>query len=263
MNCKIYFIILILALPFVDASYITLQTTISSSNNLVSISTTNKGDEPAYNIQLTLISPALEQSSGLKQSLGINEELKEEFDIDSSALLPGSYPLILITGYTDANNYPFSAISVASLVNKQATNAGLVLAMQPIKLSSSSKLKLEIKNLDNLDKQITARIIVPKELTIEEPKTMLLKARDSSKLSFSIKDFSARPDSSYAVFAIIEYESNNKHYSSISPSTVAIAKSIGIPTSLLTSSLAILLAIFIAYKIRKKHESKHSNPDTK
>ena len=133
--------------------------------------------------------------------------------------------------------------------------------MKPIKLSGSNNLKLNIKNLDNIEKKVTAKIIVPKELTIEEEKQVSLASRDESSLSFSIEDFSARPNSNYAIFAIAEYEKDGKHYSSILPSNILIEKTIGISPKILVASLVVLLAIFMIYKLRKKNESKHSYPD--
>jgi hypothetical protein len=215
------------------------------------VSITNKGDEPAYNVHPSLISP-IAASSDTKQRLEINEKLTVSFSIDQSGSLPGTYPVILNIDYADANNYPFSAIATSTWVNKVATSPGLIMALEPIKLSGSNKLKLSIKNLDNYKKDIEIKIIAPKELTVEESRQSSLEARSSSKLSFKIEDFSARPDSTYAIFAVAEYDKDGKHYTSITSSPVKIVKGLNIPISILSVSLAVLLIVYIAYKLRKR-----------
>lgn len=254
---------MIILLPFADATYITLQTSLQSSQGESSITITNKGDEPAYNLQLTLTSPSSIEKSEPKPSLDVNEEFSTIIRTGSSGLLPGTYPLILNIDYTDGNSYPFSAISVSLFNNKEATNPGLVTAIEPVTLSGSDKIKLKIKNLDETDKKLKIRIIVPKEITAEDEKLLPLAARDEASASFRIKDFSARPNSVYAVFAIIEYEQDGRHYTSISPTSVSIVKSLNVPANILITSLAVLLAIYIIYRVRRKNESKHSHPDIK
>lgn len=262
MKPRLLLLILLSILPMANASYITLETAIATSPSSVSVSITNKGDEPAYNVQPSLISPVA-ASSDAKQRLEINEKQTSMFDIELSDSLPGTYPVILNIDYADANNYPFSAIATSTLVNKVATSPGLIMVLEPIKLSDSNKLKLSVKNLDDYKKDIKIKIIVPKELTVEDSKQLSLEARSSGKLSFKIEDFSARPESTYAVFAVAEYDKDGKHYTSITSSPVKIVKGLNIPISILSISLAALLIIYIVYKIRKKNESKHNHPDTK
>lgn len=263
MKPKLVILIFLLLLPIVYASYITIQTTIYSTKDTVNIMAINKGDEPAYNVHPILISPLTSTKAETEQKLDVDEQLKQSFSVDTANLLPGIYPLILNIEYTDANNYPFTAISATTFTYKESTNPGLILSLPSIKLSGSNKLKLSIKSLDEQAKDIKARIVGPKELTIEEPRQLSLAGRNSATLSFKITDFSARPDSVYAVFAIAEYEKDGKHFTSIMPTTVKITKGINIPTSLLIASLAILLAVFVVYKLKKKNESKHSHTDIK
>ncbi len=251
-----------LIISYAGASYITLETAIVTNPNSISVSITNKGDEPAYNVQPSLLSPIV-ASIAVKQRLEINEKQTSMFDIELPDALPGTYPVILNIDYADANNYPFSAIATSTFINKESTNPGLIMALEPIKLSGSNKLKLSVKNLDDYKKDIEIMIIAPKELTVEDRKQLSLKARASDKPSFKIEDFSARPDSTYAVFAIAEYDKDGRHYTSITSSTVKIVKRLNIPISILSISLAVLLVIYIVYKVRKRNESKHNHPDTK
>lgn len=256
----ILILIILILLPYAQATYITLRTTLISNQDSIFISTTNNGDESAYNLQVTLATPTNTLNSDIQKELRVSGYLNETFKLQPASLLPGSYPLIITIDYTDANNYPFSAISTAIYNNKESTRPGLILSMPAIDISGSKKLKLEIKNLDDYDKEVTARIIVPKELSISSQQSIKIKGKDSSSLSFNVKDFAARPDSSYAIFAIAEYEKDSRHYTAVYSSNVKIVKSLNIPTYLLILPLAILLVIFIIYWLKKrKHESKHSD----
>ncbi len=262
MNFRLLTLMLIflLSIQLASASFITLETEISSLENSAAISITNKGDEPAYNLQPELLYPTSSKIS-LSQKIGINEEINFSLPIDPSSLVPGSYPLVLSISYTDANNYPFTAIATSIYSNKDKTDPGLVLLLNPVKLSGNGKLKLSIKNLDDFEKEVKVRIIVPKEITIEEENIIKLAGRSSRKISFDIKDFSARPESTYAIFAIAEFDYNGKHHTAIAASSIKIVKGINLPSNLLIFSLLILTGLFILLKLRRKDESKHSNPD--
>ena len=107
-------IIIALTIPLVSASYISIQSSITVTENETIISVTNFGDEAAYNIQLSLDVNNKRMISNIKEQLNIQKSFEWNAPLSVKPKNPGKYPLILTTNYQDANSYPFSAISVST-----------------------------------------------------------------------------------------------------------------------------------------------------
>ena len=248
-------LLFLLLIPIAAASYISIQSSITTTENETTITVTNLGDEPAYDVQLSLDINNQKAISSIKKQLNIKEifEWREPLTITLKNL--GRYPLILITNYQDANSYPFSAISVSAFDYKQATISDIVAKIENIELSEKGKLMLTIKNLADTPKNLNIKLIIPKELTIDKDKLALnLESKSEQTISFEIKKFSALTGSSYAVFAVIEYDENELHYTTVTNGVVKIIekKNLLNNQNLLISVLVILIIIFIYFQFKKK-----------
>jgi hypothetical protein len=235
------------------ASFLTIKTDVQQSGNVTLVTITNAGDEPAYDVQTVLDAFGIETESSLQEILGVNSSFQVLLQMHSADVIPGTYPMIVTTHYSDANKYPFSAVSAVLIGKGDKTRANLALVLPSIELSGEKKLKFEIKNMDDHPKQVNARIIASKELSVTGPESIDVPGKSAGSVSFKIKDIAARPGSNYAVFAIAEFEHNGKHYAAIMPTHVKIVPSLGIPTYLLMSSLAAFIALFVIYKVRRRN----------
>ena len=115
-----------------------------------------------------------------------------------------------------------------------------------------------MKNLDEQEKDVTVRLIVPKEISSQEPSTKItLGAREEKNLFFLISNFSALVGAKYPIYALMEYDDNDKHYAVSSKSTVEIIEKkklsssyrfilIGIPVGLL-----LIYSLYIIIRKRK------------
>ncbi len=254
---RLIILLMLLLVPIASASYITITTTITSNQDDIDLSISNHGDEPAYNVQATIKLLDIEQSSDIKSQLNINEFFKPNFKIDTKSFaLPGSYPVIAIIDYSDANGYKFSALSSSIYINEKATISKINLAMQPIELSKSGKIKLTLKNLDSKEKNLDVELITPRELTIDNNKiSTQLSSKEEKTLKFEIQNFAARPGSSYAVFAVSNFEENNQHFSSLTSTTIKITsgtKLFSARSLLILLVILIVVAIFFQFFRRKK-----------
>ena len=248
-------LIILLIIPIVTASYISIQSSITIGKNETRISLTNYGDESAYNVQLILEVNNKKTVSDIKSQLGIQESFEWNAPLTLKPENPGKYPLILTTSYQDANSYPFSAISVSAFDYEQSTISDIAAKMDSIELSNKKTLKLTIKNLAETAKDVNIKLVVPKELSADKDKLSLsLPAKTEKAVNFEIKKFSALTGSSYNVFAIIEYDENNEHYTTITNALITVVEKKNIFTNqnLLIALLVILVIIFIYFQFRKK-----------
>lgn len=251
----LFLLVMLMVIPIVTASYISIQSAITAADNKVIIKVTNLGDEAAYSVQLGLEANNEKTASSIKNQLRVRESFEWGAPLNFESKNPGKYPLILTISYQDANSYPFSAISVSSLDYKQATISDIAAAIKNIELSDKGMLELKIKNTGESAKDANIRLIAPKELTANKDKlSEKLPAKSEMPVDFEIEKFSALTGSSYAVFAVVEYDEGGKHYTSTATGVVKITakKNIFTNQNLLIMLLAILIAIFIYFQFKKK-----------
>ena len=246
-------LVIIAILPIVTASYISIQSSITTTEDGTMIKVTNLGDEAAYNVQLSLDINNKKTISSVKERLDIQKSFEWKVPLAAKLKNPGKYPLILTTNYQDVNSYPFSAISVSAFDYKQGTISDIASKINNIELSDEGTLELTIKNLAETAKNIDIRLIVPKELTADKDKLRVkLPAKRQTTINFEIEKFSALTGSSYVVFAVIEYNEDNMHYTAMSSGVVKIIEKVGIniKNNFLFITLAILIIIFVFLRIK-------------
>lgn len=222
-----FFFVLLQSMGIAQGSFISMETKTSATfeeNKLaVKVNVTNKGDEPAYNVQVGVDANDKIASTPMKDVLQINEThtVETTFDMDIQAV--GRYPLIITVDYTDLNQYPFSAISSSYFVYKEDVSPKVHGRIDNVGISGSGKLVLILKNLLDARKKVRVKLIVPRELSVPEPiKDIELDSKSEKEMRFDIKNFSALAGSSYQVFAVTGYEDNNKHYTVTIPGVVKI-----------------------------------------
>jgi len=217
---------------------------------------TNEGDEAAHNIQVGFEVQGLDWSSNVLPVLEPNTpqtfEHQWELDLDS----PGVYPLIARIDYQDAAGYPLSAVAVNPFTYIEATRSDLFGEMESISLTGEKKMNLVLTNSAQMDVDVLIRMVTPRELTIEPEQTqVLIAARSKSSHRFKLSNFSALAGASYPIWAVVEYDRQDRHYNFVSSTVVNIQA----PSNLFKDywwiwiGLALLLiSIFLCKNLKKK-----------
>ena len=236
---------------------------ISSSNKVqyeggkleFSINVTNKGDESAFNVQITCEVRGKVISSEIREELGVDESFQQTLATDITIENPGRYPAIVTVSYTDSNQYPFSAISVPTFINQEGTAPKTLGILRGDEFSSRGSTELVLKNLDNQPKKVQIRFVLPKELSSSDlNREVSLGPNSEEKIIFDMKNFSALPGSNYPVYALLEYDLNEKHYSSSAVGMVKIVKKdlIKENKNILIGVAVLLGLVFIFINVRSK-----------
>jgi len=253
-------LLVLLFASFASASYITMSTTTSvkavDNNAEIDISTVNKGDESAHNVQFVAKIGEKIIVSDIKNLLNVNERFEWKHSLEHDFDMPGSYALTLTTNYQDANAYPFSAISM-NFVNYQENVVSEVFGtVDSIELGKKSKLKLKIKNNGNTPKDVKVTLHAPKELSIMESElSVSVDAGTQKELTTSIESFSALPGSSYVVFAVMEYDEAGRHYANSASGIIRVIEQKRVflmPYWLIISTIVVLTAFFILLQFKGK-----------
>ena len=241
------------------AGYISMQTKIQGTlegNKLhVSAEVTNRGDESAYNVQISAQVAGNSVTSAVTEVVGVEETISQSLTIDVAFAKPGHYPLLVTIHYTDANQYRFSALNLLSIVNQQATAANILGVLKGDQLGSKGSVALKVKNLDNHPKTVQLHFILPQELsTPDVEKTFTLGPHEEVDFSLEVNNFSALPGSSYPVYALLEYELDDRHFMTSASSTVEIITEDLLLTNrtLFIGAGIVLAIIFIYVNVRSK-----------
>jgi hypothetical protein len=222
----------------------------------------NSGDEAAYNVQISLITDSFKTDQAYVGNLDPNVPFEEDLNITrTKEIFSGSYPLVVMTDYTDANSYPFSSVSQNYIIYKTRTGSKVSGTFSELNLTGkeSKKLVLTLRNLDNAPHDVKVKLFIPRELKVlNEDRNLSIESKEEKTLDFDISSFSALAGSSYVVLASLEYEQDGLHYSSFAQNIVSIVEkkspSIAptIPFWLPILTFFVLLIIFGYYLIRGK-----------
>ena len=264
MTYAILLTIAVLATP-ASAKYITLTNTvtiervIAGDSTTVNVSLVNTGDEAAYDVQLSLLTP--DGITSTQMNLGkVDPSMPQKgtFDVNlSNGIAPGKYSVAILTEYKDANGYPFSSVTPNYLVLKDSRSSQMAGTIQEISLGNkeTQTITLDMRNMDSKDHAITIRLYAPKELKIDaEEKTMTISARSEAKSDYSISSFGALPGSSYVVFASLDYDDGGVHYSSTASGIVKVVEQkdfLNFSGLLPIAALAVIVLAFIIYQFKK------------
>ncbi|MEA3254574.1 MAG: NEW3 domain-containing protein [Candidatus Altiarchaeota archaeon] len=239
---------------------------IQGDKTTVDVTLLNSGDEPAYDVQLSLLLPeGINSEPIFLGRMDPDKSQTETFDIGiDSTVMPGKYSMVILTEYKDANGYPFSSVSPKPLIIKRFRSGQIFGKISELALGDKEtrKLTLELRNMDQKDHDIQIKLFGPKELKIDsEEKSLMLNARGEAKMDYDISSFGALPGSSYVVFATLDYEEGGIHYSSTASGIVKVVdqtesagdqtKSAALPGWLPLAALMVLVLIFVIYQFRK------------
>ena len=231
-----------------------VSTKVEGESLRVTVRVENRGDESAYNAQAEFSVLGQRIQTEKVEELPVGKPVTFAKEIPLNIGTPGVYPLMTTVFYTDANQYPFSAL--APHVFAQGGPADLAGKMDALTLSTRGKLRVTLRNLTGSDVTATVRLVVPRDLAVrEEQQEIAVPARAEQALRFAIENFSARGGSSYPVTAVAEYEKDGVHQTALVSGLVKIIERprvMGLNYSVLAGVLVLLVAAFIAFQKFKK-----------
>lgn len=269
------FIVWLLIIQAVSASIISLTTTITTDTMTgktakVQVKLLNSGDETAHNVQISLMTDSFKTDQLYVGNLDPNKPFEGDLNVSRiKEINPGTYPIVVLTDYSDANGYPFSSVSQNYITYKTPTVYKVSGIFSELSLSGkdSKKLFLTVRNLDSISHELKIKLILPRELkAVNENINLSIESKEEKKLDFDVSSFSALAGSSYVVLASIEYEYNNLHYSSFAQTIIKIVEegkenSLNLPNYWPVAVAVVLILIFLYYQISGRRKWKESEKE--
>jgi len=255
---KIALFLILLFIPVVAGSYISISTTITSEiiengSSLMEISIEQIGDESAYNIETEVISPEYIKIYGKMEIPRLDPGLTawNTFNISFTRELSGGFfPVVARIKYEDANGHPFSIVSPYKLKMGEAAKSVVTGSVEKLEISKNEEayLKVKINNPSEKTKEITIRIYLPREIESGmNQKIIALGPETETETSFKITNKNAIAGSNYYIPVSLEYD-EEKHYTKFINGNISIVEKKG-DFNLITilSSIFIILALIYIY----------------
>ncbi|MDD5382694.1 MAG: hypothetical protein PHH60_03455 [Candidatus Margulisbacteria bacterium] len=240
-----------------SASYITLNNTITAKTDgkvlNVLVTSINRGDESAYNVQAEIRAGGQKLFAEKQQELGVNQIYKGYAGVKLGALKPGQYPLVIVMHYTDANQYPFSALNCQTFAYQTAAPPAEIFGgLQSATFWKEGAMKLSLKNLGAAELLVLTSLVTPRELSVKnEAVKLTLPPKSEKKIVFELANFSALSGSNYQLFAVSEYEKDGIHYTSISPGVIKIVETktvMGVDQTYIIAGVIVLILVFLVFQ---------------
>ena len=212
-------IVLSLLPPLIWAGSISLQiqteVTPQKPGWLVTLKAANEGSDTAFNLRAVVrLGDGKESSqvSALPLHPGTSEAF--HFRLTDEPKMAGQYPLFVAVDYTDANRYPFTALSFNIVNHRQSQSPAVFAVLENVELGGGSEtMRLKIRNLGADAKRVEARLFLPNEISAKESsQNVALEPNAEVSVPFVLHRFSALPGSTYPIYAVIQYESGQEHF---------------------------------------------------
>ena len=254
--------LLVLSLPS-HAGLITLKSSLSCevtpSEVIARLLLENNGNEAAYNIKVRFKIADKEWLSEVFPKLDVNQKLEIE---DLEKYEPGKkgiYPFTAKIHFQDSAGYPFTTVVATLLVYKESADPNIFGKLEDSILSNRGVLKFNMTNMGNDALTLGIHILIPDELSVEPgQKEFILKARSKEKVTFKLNNFSALSGAVYPVWAIVEYESKDIHFTYLCSGNINVKPRANIFKKYWWFSLiliAIMMSLFIWFNLRRKIHS--------
>ena len=200
-----------------EATFITIQTdnrvSVEKDAAKVHVEVTNKGDESAYNIRISAEIDGKAQSGPLQEILDVNKRYSLDLSSSLGFKKPGKYPVVITVDYTDQNQYPFTAIAIGYVDYRERVVGRVVGEMGVTPITLSGRVKVKVKNLEQVENKIGVRLVLPKEfITQNSRKDVAVQPGKEEAVDFDITNVSSIQGSQYQIYAILEYEDARYHY---------------------------------------------------
>ncbi|MCI0636023.1 MAG: hypothetical protein L0206_19220 [Actinobacteria bacterium] len=208
----------------------TIGITISATPELrdgalaVAIELANSGDEAAFSVTPTLRFRGKEARGESQTALGPDRTLTQSLELPAGELSEGRWPYSIAVDYTDANEYPFQALHVATLeVGSPLPAKVAVSKFESQGIAGTGTLDLNVRNLSGAQQKVRLGILVPDALEASAPGTELaLDPWEEKGLEVSLTNRTAIAGSRYPIFVAVEYEDGAVHQALVAQGAVEI-----------------------------------------
>lgn len=261
----------IIVTPLLSAENITLTSSLTAEVTptvlRAKLLIKNDGEAAAYNVQARFHTDEKQWLSKVYPRLDMGQELTIEYIEKLELAKKGIYPLAVKIHFKDAGGYPMTTVIVNPFTYGEMTNTAVYGRLEKLVLSNRGELGLFITNTGYKNLNLDINIFVPDEISALQTRTQLvLEERSKVDHRFTLKNFSALAGAIYPVWATIEYERDNKHFTSVCSGEIEVIRSENIFKKywwlwLILAGTIVVLIIWLNLNIQSKRLAGQKNKE--
>jgi hypothetical protein len=219
---------------------------------LLHVTATNQGDESAWNVRFEAIFPDDAQSSEEFPRLGVGETVEHSFRWQARDSRYRQLVFPVVTHYTDANSYPFSAVSRSVVTLAEPPPMTVAARIDPIEVDPRGTLKIVLRSVDGEPHEVRVRLAAPVEIAVL-PRSVEAEVPSRGQLlaEFEVENFSGLVNSVYGVWAILSEETPGGIVESAVAGSVRILEPSArqMPRIVILVVLAAAALLFLAWQL--------------
>jgi hypothetical protein len=184
----------------------------------------NSGDEAAHAVSPVLRFGEASVRGARHETLAPGARVTDTLEVAVGALGPGRWSYAIAVDYADANQYPFQALQMGSVTVGNPPPAKVAVPkMTAEPLAKEGSLAITVKNLSGESRTVGMTLHVPDGLEIiGGAREVALEPWQEQALDVAIVNRTALPGSRYPIFAAVEYDLDETHYSVVAQGIVEI-----------------------------------------
>jgi hypothetical protein len=247
---------MLLSVSAAQASFITMNTTtkveLRNGQVLLHVITTNQGDESASNVRFEAIFPDAVKSSEVFDRVEVGETAEHSFRWQAGDLRYRQLVIPVVTHYTDANTYPFSAVSRSVVTPAEPPPMTLTARIDPVEVDPKGRLEVALRSVDGKPHSVRVRLAGPAEIAIL-PASAEVEIPPSGEIlaAFEVENFSGLVGSIYGVWAIVSEDTPDGIVESVAAGRVRILEpsEFRIPRRVILAVLVAAALLFLAWQL--------------
>ena len=243
-----------LAATCAHASFISMQSDpsvfIEDNKVLAVIRLTNLGDEPAYDLSVRAACKGQEGLSETVANIQPDGSVTLNADMGSPPSPGGIYTVVFTIYYKDSGGTSYSALNSIPLVTDldAPPRYAVKVTAENVALDRRGTIDAQIEVMDSVEDH-TLSLFLPAEIRCREKVTSI--KQGASSASFTIRNKTANPGSTYLAIIVSDYTKQGTHISKATPMNIKVTSAAPASQSVgLISLLIALVAVAVALQVR-------------
>lgn len=221
-------LVLLLSQTITSAGFLTINTSLTvrefDDYIEVEVTVTNLGQDTAHTVGVTLY--ALDQTWTSDSIRKLDGKDTETFIFTPSLTErhTGSYPIAVDVIFHDEYRHPFSSLCCTIFSVRGNALSTVEGTATDVTIHPDGNLILKARTSEAPPKDVRATLVLPSVIHAKSKEQRLQLSEDEGTLVFPVTNYKALPATQHPYYFFLEYDENNRHYSTMVRAQIEIEK---------------------------------------
>jgi hypothetical protein len=221
------------------------------------VTVSNSGDEAAHSVGVQVEVLGVEHRGETHTTLRPGTSYEETLPVAMEDLPDGRWPYRIAVDYTDANQYPFQALSLATFLRGNPPPSQIAVStLEAPGLAQHGPVIVSVKNLSDAERSAELRLVLPRGIDVPGGNLeFTLTPWEERSLEVPVVNRFALAGSRYPVYAVVEYDEDSTHQAIVASGDLEIIEAVTVVESsrsylwILAVALGVLFAALLLWKL--------------